>query len=98
MQGQKNLCGMSNSQVVEALTQLQQEHNNSLSPEHRQLLDTEFSYDASMLDDKHNPNGDGEHPVYPRAEWRNAVAANDTIIGYWDWVEYRIEQYHATTV
>lgn len=98
MQGQKNIVGMSNSDAVQALIDLQHEQISQLTAEQRQTLDTDFSYDASMLDDKYNPNGDGQHPVYPRTEWRTAVAAEDTIIGYWDWVEYQIELYHAAVV
>lgn len=44
---------------------------------------------AAELDAKYNPDGDGEHPDYPRAEWRAAVSQQYTISGYWDWVVYR---------
>lgn len=27
----------------------------------------------------------GEHPGYPSADWREAVANGDTRSGYWDW-------------
>lgn len=30
--------------------------------------------------------GWGHHPVHDRNIWRNAVADNDTVSGYWDWV------------
>lgn len=30
--------------------------------------------------------GWGHHPVHSRTIWRNAVADNDTVSGYWDWV------------
>jgi len=33
-----------------------------------------------------------EHPEYPREDWQYEVANNDTVAGYWDWVEVRIEQ------
>ena len=32
-----------------------------------------------------------EHPTYPREDWRTDVANNDTNLGYWDWVEIKIE-------
>ena len=47
---------------------------------------------AEQLDDKYNSNGDGEHPLITREDWRNAVAAHVTINGYWDWLEYRMDQ------
>lgn len=55
------------------------------------------AYDASdrdlysdQLDDKYNPEGDGEHPAFTRRDWRDAVANEDTVTGYWDWVYYKI--------
>lgn len=47
---------------------------------------------AEQLDDKYNPDGDGEHPTFTRWDWRQAVAQQSTICGYWLWVEYQIEQ------
>lgn len=52
------------------------------------LGDHELS--AEQLDEKYNPNGDGEHPVFQRMYWRDAVAAENTISGYWDWVAHTI--------
>lgn len=46
----------------------------------------------SMLDDKYNPNGDGEHPYFGRGDWRGAVSREETVSGYWQWVKSRIEQ------
>jgi len=37
------------------------------------------------------PNGTwGEHPYYTRADWRQEVENDDTILGYWAWVEARL--------
>lgn len=47
---------------------------------------------AEELDDKYNPDGNGEHPRFQRADWRAAVANDETLVGYWQWVEYQIEQ------
>lgn len=47
---------------------------------------------AEQLDEKYNPDGDGEHPVFTRDEWRDAVGNQDTISGYWDWVYHRLTQ------
>ena len=32
-----------------------------------------------------------EHEVYTRAAWRDEVATQDTILGYWDWVYHVLE-------
>lgn len=34
----------------------------------------------------------GEHPRYLRVDWRDAVANDTTLVGYWQWVEDQIEQ------
>lgn len=43
---------------------------------------------AAQLDDKYNPDGDGEHPQITRAAWRAAVANDETLTGYWAWVQH----------
>lgn len=43
---------------------------------------------AEELDQKYNPDGDGEHPHYSRADWRAEVAHHNTISGYWEWVAH----------
>jgi hypothetical protein len=47
---------------------------------------------ADELDSKYNPFGDGEHPLFPRFMWREAVLNKDTISGYWAWLVKSIEQ------
>ena len=47
---------------------------------------------AEQLDDKYNPNGDGEHPHYTRTNWREEVSRGNTLLGYWCWVASEIEQ------
>lgn len=42
------------------------------------------------LDAKYNWEGDGEHPKYLRKHWRNAVDHEETISGYWQWVQRQI--------
>jgi hypothetical protein len=41
-----------------------------------------------------NANGGvwGEHPNYPVADWKHEIANDDTRLGYWDWVEHRLEE------
>ncbi len=62
---------------------------NSQLP-HSYLLDYQLVPD--QLSERYNPNGDGEHPVYDRASWREAVGAQQTLSGYWDWVYYWLDQ------
>jgi hypothetical protein len=46
---------------------------------------------AQQLDEKYNPNGDGEHPTIWRSHWREAVEQHHTIVGYWDWVVSQLQ-------
>ena len=50
----------------------------------------DFGLTADQLDDKYNPDGDGEHPGFPRAMWRDWVDQRDTISSYWVWVSYML--------
>lgn len=45
---------------------------------------------AETLDDKYNHDGDGEHPDFTRAQWRAAVANEETLLGYWQWAADKI--------
>lgn len=54
--------------------------------------DEDHRLSAEELDSKYNPDGDGEHPEFSRFCWRKEVASQNTIVGYWDWVEYQLEQ------
>lgn len=47
---------------------------------------------AEELDAKYNRNGNGEHPRYLRCDWRHEVSENNTLRGYWQWVEAQLEQ------
>lgn len=51
----------------------------------------DYGLRADQLNEKYNPEGDGEHPTFPRCDWREEVRHERTIIGYWDWVEYQLE-------
>lgn len=33
----------------------------------------------------------GEHPKYPKGDWRYEIDNNDTILGYWEWVYMKLE-------
>jgi hypothetical protein len=45
---------------------------------------------AADLETMWSPSGDGEHPGFPREDWRAAVANDDTIQGYWDWLHHEL--------
>jgi hypothetical protein len=49
---------------------------------------------ASQLDVQYNLDGDGEHPIFKRSNWREAVAHETTLLGYWEWVERAVEAAH----
>ncbi len=36
--------------------------------------------------------GEGEYPAYIRAEWRECVDHQYTILGYWDWVHFMLSE------
>lgn len=46
---------------------------------------------AEQLDCKYNLEGEGEHPIYLRSDWRACVHQRDTLRGYWDWVVSQVE-------
>lgn len=46
---------------------------------------------AEDLDNKYNPEGCGEHPTFPRSHWREAVANEGTVSGYWQWCKHMLE-------
>lgn len=55
-----------------------------------------YAQDAGLtgydLEGKYSPHGGGEHPMFSRIMWREAVASEDTISGYWAWVESEAAQ------
>lgn len=52
----------------------------------------DFGLTAEQLNDKYNPNGDGEHPVFTRGDWRSEVFNEFTLRGYWEYVEELIRE------
>lgn len=52
----------------------------------------DYDLTADQLIDKYNHEGDGEHPTFPRCDWRHEVANEGTLRGYWDWVVSQLEQ------
>ena len=53
-------------------------------------MNDDLNLTAEQLDDKYNQDGDGEHPEVPREEWRCAVDREETLRGYWEWVEAQL--------
>lgn len=60
-------------------------------PPQAHALGDDLDLSADQLDHKYNPEGDGEHPTYIRAMWREAVASENTLSGYWQWVANEID-------
>ena len=58
-----------------------------------EILRKDHGHDGQSLDDEYNQEGDGEHPVFIRTEWRQAVENLDTVSGYWDWCAYKIDDW-----
>ena len=57
-----------------------------ITAEEVDILAEDRSQDGNQLDHYYNPNGDGEHPLFSRADWRQAVTNDETLYGYWAWV------------
>lgn len=90
----KNTIGMGQSRPLneKAIVEMneQGEDHPHFTQEQLLTLTEDLSCPGNQLDDKYNPEGDGEHPVISRAEWREAVAQHHTVSGYWDWVAHEI--------
>ena len=50
----------------------------------------DFGLTAEQLDDKYNPDGDGQHPEITKWEWVSAVRHDETLSGYWEWVQFQL--------
>jgi hypothetical protein len=46
---------------------------------------------AEQLDEKYNQDGGGQHPIHTRLAWAQEVGAQNTLLGYWDWLKHQIE-------
>lgn len=51
--------------------------------EHRTAADLERAYGG----DEDDP---GEHPLFARADWRDAVTNEITLLSYWHWCEQQV--------
>ena len=59
---------------------------------HYARLIPDFGLTAEQLDDKYNPEGGGQHPQITRREWRENVADDNTISGYWVWLKHQLDE------
>lgn len=51
----------------------------------------DYDLRIEQLDDKYNPDGDGQHPGYTKHGWREAVKCLQTEASYWEWVHFRLQ-------
>jgi hypothetical protein len=54
------------------------------------LILKDFLLSVEQLDEKYNPEGGGEHPLFTRLDWRHEVYDENTVVGYWQWVYCRL--------
>lgn len=76
----QTLHGMAKGGRAPAIVKL--EATPASSPDTVEMLRDYFGSSASW----------GEHPDYPRDEWKYEVENDDTVAGYWSWVDSQIEQ------
>ena len=61
----------------------------------RELARADYLLTADELAEKYGHTGHGgEHPRFPQWEWRQEVAAENTLRSYWQWVEAQLEEEH----
>lgn len=46
---------------------------------------------VDQLEDKYDPDGDGQHPGYPVYNWIQEVKCRVTRAGYWEWVHFKLQ-------
>lgn len=56
------------------------------------LYKKDWGLTSEQLDSKYNLDGGGQHPGYTRWYWRQDVAGQDTLRGYWDWLVSQLVQ------
>ena len=52
------------------------------------LYGSDAELSVEQLDEKYNPDGDGEHYQFTREQWREAVSQNQTASDYWTWLKH----------
>lgn len=60
----------------------------------------DFNLTPAQLAAKYTPadadERDGEHPVFTQWDWRQKVAQRSTVMGYWEWVEDKLDDHFPT--
>jgi hypothetical protein len=85
-------CDTELKQISQVEIALEQAVMAPFSVDNLATLEEDCGLPGAALDDKYNPEGDGEHPVISRGTWRDAVAQQETISGYWDWTAHRVAE------
>lgn len=52
------------------------------------LYGSDAKLSVDQLDEKYNPDGDGEHYQFTHKLWSEAVSQDQTASGYWVWLKY----------
>ncbi|HHH9443045.1 TPA: hypothetical protein ACP32N_005033 [Pseudomonas aeruginosa] len=55
------------------------------------ISNQDINLSADQLEAKYSPAGGGQHPTFTRADWIIAVDSDETISGYWQWVNGEIQ-------
>ena len=55
-------------------------------------LDADLSVDELAEKYAGKDGGWGQHPLFTRQAWREVVANDDTLLGYWAWVHHRLNE------
>ncbi len=65
-------------------------HPDHLARADRLLAPEELRQKYYNPDDR--SGGEGEHPMYTKWDWTQKVAQGSTLLGYWEWVEEKLEE------
>lgn len=50
------------------------------------------TFQVAELVDRHGGDLWGEHPKYPKSDWKYEVENDDTFLGYWEWVYCKLDE------
>lgn len=52
------------------------------------LYGSDAKLSVEQLDEKYNPDGEGEHYQFTSEQWREEVSQNQTVSDYWTWLKH----------
>jgi len=58
----------------------------------RLYVQADIGRSPEELEALYSSNGDGEHPKFTRSYWRDCVAEQSTVQGYWNWVSHQLKE------